>query len=293
MCHAHTTSREHVPPKNLFPEAKDVNGADYRINLITVRSCDDHNTEKSHDDEFLMVSLAGIIGNNSIGYVHRLGKVDRAIRNSAHRLLDQVVVERKAVHQIQSGGNLFYEVIWGTPDVHRLKRCFTHIGFGLHQHHFHTRFSGHIEVLLGYLFHSDHNAKTLVEFIRDRAAIDLEGKPRFGSNQDIFFYQVAAPDQFNLSLMKLVFYGGLEVYLAFIPESVSRPTHLGFELLAHGVKLVISLGDKAYTFEPRGQTQTLKKSGAINDCTIASPRRPPATTSQTPPAPKAAPPDTN
>lgn len=254
MCQAHATSREHVPPKNLFPEAKDVDGADYRLNLITVPSCDDHNIEKSHDDEFLMVSLAGIIGNNSIGYVHKLGKVDRAIRNSAHRILNEVLIERKTVHTVEIGDNQFHQVIWGTPDVQRLKRCFTNIGFGLHQHHFHSRFAGRIEVLLGYLFHSDHNAKTLVEFIRDRSAMDLEGMPRLGSNQDIFYFQVTNSDQFKLFLMKLVFYGGLEVYLAFIPEGVGQPTHLGFELLKHGIKSVVTLGDKAYVFNPREKT---------------------------------------
>lgn len=254
MCSALGTSREHVPPKNLFPEAKDIGCGDYRINLITVPSCEDHNTEKSHDDEFLMVSLAGIIGNNSIGYMHKLGKVDRAIRNSAHRLLDQVVIEKKEVHKFELGENHFHQVIWGTPDLERLKKCFTHIGFGLHQHHFGTGFSGRIEILLGYLFHSDHNAKILVEFIRARAVLDLTEKPRLGSNQDIFYYQVSVPDQFKLFLMKLVFYGGLEVFLAFLPEGVAQPQHLGFELLAHGVKTVVTLGEKEYVFNPMKET---------------------------------------
>src|SRR5438876_341492 len=100
MCSSVATSREHVPPKNLFPEASDIGGKSYRVNLITVPSCDEHNTQKSHDDEFLMVSLAGIIGNNSIGYMHKLGKVDRAIRNSANRLLDRVLIEKKEIHRI-------------------------------------------------------------------------------------------------------------------------------------------------------------------------------------------------
>ena len=65
--------------RNLFPEASESGGVDYRLNLITVPSCDAHNSAKSNDDEFLMVSLAGIFGSNSIGFMHRLGKVDRAI----------------------------------------------------------------------------------------------------------------------------------------------------------------------------------------------------------------------
>ena len=50
MCDAPSTSREHAPPISLFPEA-DVFGRDVRRNLITVPSCDAHNSMKSKDDE--------------------------------------------------------------------------------------------------------------------------------------------------------------------------------------------------------------------------------------------------
>lgn len=250
MCSAIASSREHVPPKNLFPEGRDIGGANYRVNLITVLSCDEHNAEKSHDDEFLMVSLAGIIGNNSIGYMHKLGKVDRAIRNSAYRLLDEVLLDKKNVHRIDLGENRFYEVIWGTPDLERLKKCFVHIGHGLHQNHFRSRFVGRITVLLGYLFHTDYNSKAIVEFVCERAQIDLQDKPRLGSNQEIFYYQVTEPDQFKLFLIRLTFYGGLHVYLAFEPQDANPPSNLGMELMARGVRTIITLGDKTYEFNP-------------------------------------------
>lgn len=251
MCSSVATSREHAPPKNLFPEAKDIEGKNYRVNLITVPSCDEHNNEKTRDDEFLMVSLAGIIGNNSIGYMHKLGKVDRAIRNSANRLLDRVLIEKKEVHRIDLGENKFHEVIWGTPDVERLRRCFMHIGYGLHQHHFRNRFIGQITVLLGYLFHNDHNAKTWVEFVHERAAIDLKNCLRHGSNQEVFYFQVTEPDSFGLFLMRLTFYGGVRVYLAFVPEGVQPPTHLGYSLLAQGINTVVTVGEKHFEFNPR------------------------------------------
>ena len=254
MCSATSTSREHVPPKNLFPEAREIGGADYRVNLITVPSCDQHNTEKAHDDEFLMVSLAGIIGNNSIGYMHKLGKVDRAIRNSANRLLDQVLVEKKKVHRVEFGNNQFHEVIWGTPDLERLHKCFVHIGHGLHQHHYRSRFTGRITVLLGYLFHTDHNSKTWVDFIRERVEIDLKDKPRLGSNQEVFYYRVTEPDQFKIFLMHLVFYGGLNVYLAFVPQEATPPANLTMELMARGIRTIVTLGDKAYEFNPKSET---------------------------------------
>ena len=55
MCSAPKTSVEHVPPKGLFPKSKDLPaGMNLRKQLITVPACDLHNTEKSHDDEYLM-----------------------------------------------------------------------------------------------------------------------------------------------------------------------------------------------------------------------------------------------
>jgi hypothetical protein len=114
-CASRATSREHVPPRNLFPEASESGGVDYRLNLVTVPSCDAHNSAKSNDDEFLMVSLAGIFGSNSIGFMHRLGKVDRAVLKSASRLLDQVLLEKEKIHRVEIAENEFLDLIWGTP----------------------------------------------------------------------------------------------------------------------------------------------------------------------------------
>lgn len=254
LCGAFSTSKEHVPPRNLFPEARDVDGRDFRKNLITVPSCDEHNSEKSHHDQFLMVSLAGIIGNNSIGYLHGLTKVDRAMRNSAGRLLDQVLLEKRDVIRVELQNNKFTNVIVGTPDMERLRQCFEHIAFGLHQHHFKRRFLGTIKVLLGYLFHDDHNSRTFVKFISDRAELDLKDEHRIGWNQEVFYYQVSKPDQFGLYLIRAVFYGGLQVFLAFIPDGKASPTHLGFELMARGMRTVVTLGSKEYVFNPCGET---------------------------------------
>lgn len=68
FCNLPGTTDEHVPPRAIFPAQKDFPGENHRLDLITVPSCTEHNSGKSDDDEFLLVSLAGIIGNNSIGY---------------------------------------------------------------------------------------------------------------------------------------------------------------------------------------------------------------------------------
>lgn len=246
MCDLPGTTVEHVPPRALFPEAKDVEGQNYRIDLITVPSCPLHNTAKSNDDEFLMVSLAGIIGNNSIGYRHKLTKVDRAIRRSSFRLLEKVIVKKQRFITVELEGNKFLEVIWGTPDVERLRRCFDRIVRGLHLHHFGKPLDGEVRLLLGYLFHSDRNTKNFTQFIADRAALELSDKPYYGRNQDIFCYQVTDRDQFGLFLFRLCFYGGLNIYAAIIPKGIERPYHLGMELMNRGIKTIFTLGDKSY-----------------------------------------------
>ena len=63
MCEQANTTPEHVPPKCIFPEVKDL-GIDYRKSLITVPSCDAHNLRKSKDDEYLMFVLTCSITNN-------------------------------------------------------------------------------------------------------------------------------------------------------------------------------------------------------------------------------------
>ena len=140
MCELPATSTEHVPPRCLFPEQKDIPTTDYRKNLFTVPSCNAHNTLKSRDDEFLMVSLAGIFGNNSIGYGHKLTKVDRTLRRTSHRLLDKVFRTRKT-YVVALENNRFLQIIWGTPDAPRLLRCFDHVARGLYFHYFGVRFA--------------------------------------------------------------------------------------------------------------------------------------------------------
>src|SRR5205823_2704332 len=99
----------------------------------------------------------GIIGNNCIGYRHNLTKVNRAIRNTAGRLLDAAFLKRKH-YVVKLEDNAFLEVIWGTPDYERLKTCFEHIAQGLFHHHFRTRFNGRMRVSIGYLKNADKNS---------------------------------------------------------------------------------------------------------------------------------------
>jgi hypothetical protein len=247
MCDLLATSGEHVPPKCIFPEAKDVEGRDYRVDLITVPACDEHNLRKSKDDEFLMVCLAGIVGNNSIGFRHKLTKVNRAIRRTSNRLLN-AAFRTRSHRWVEAGDNTFIEVIWGTPDYERLERCFVHIAFGLYYHQFNGRFHGQLRVLMGHLFHSDPNAAEFSNLIKHKAAQDLKDIERHGRNQDVFYYQFSDPDEHGLVTLRMCFYGGVNIFAAFMPDGTELTPNLSMLLINGGIETYINLGVKTFHF---------------------------------------------
>ena len=197
-----------------------------------------------------MVSTAGIIGNNSIGYQHKLGKVDRAIRRSSNRLIEKVFLKKKH-YVIETEKNHFIEVIWGTPDYSRLITCYEHIAYGIYYHHFGKRFVGKVKVLPGYFHNSDENSKSFTQFMRDKTELELTGKSKFGSNHEIFYYQFTDNDEFGLFLLKLCIYGGIDTYVSFIPEGIEVPGNIAAELIKRDIHTIIGLGDKQYVFNKK------------------------------------------
>ena len=83
MCDSVETSREHVPPACFFPPAKEI-GRDLRRNLITVPSCDVHNSLKSKDDEYLRTVITMTATHSQVGQFQFVNKVLPAV---AHRPL--------------------------------------------------------------------------------------------------------------------------------------------------------------------------------------------------------------
>ncbi len=243
MCSKVATSKEHVPPRCLFPESKDV-GADYRANLITVPSCDKHNSAKSQDDEFLMASIAGIVGSNKVGILHRNTKVNRAITRTNGVLLDRVFKSKN--EEVIADGNVLHKFTWGTPDAARLFRCFDCVARGLHRSHFARRFKGVVKPHLSYLVHNDPTPQNFSAFVTHRAEIDLRGKPTIGANPDVFYYQVTDKDENGLFLMRLCFYGGLLIHISFMPKGTVLPFNLGVQMMNDGFETVFQLEGKDY-----------------------------------------------
>lgn len=103
-CGEKAVSMEHVPPKCIFPEEKDVNEIfeeNFRKELITVPSCDLHNLKKSNLDEYLMAVLSAKVGNNSLAYIQTMTKVQRSLRRNPNliELEDYIFMKAKKFSQ--------------------------------------------------------------------------------------------------------------------------------------------------------------------------------------------------
>ena len=147
FCGASATGIEHVPPKCLFPEAKDAFGVDHRKNLITVPSCDKHNLEKSRDDEFLMASITPVVGNNGTALVQTKTKLLRAFNRTDGRLFGTAIRNPHSM-QLQCPDGKKIPVFFGEADLPRLCRVLEHIGRGLYFHARGERFVGNVSLSL-------------------------------------------------------------------------------------------------------------------------------------------------
>lgn len=78
LCDKPAAGVEHVPPRCLFPKASDLGeGVNYRKNLLTVPSCEAHNSEKSKEDEYFLNVITSLNCINEVGRNHYLKQIRR------------------------------------------------------------------------------------------------------------------------------------------------------------------------------------------------------------------------
>lgn len=211
-CESEAFSMEHVPPKCLFPENKDVKhifNKTYREHLITVPSCDEHNLRKSNLDEYLMVTLSGKVGNNSLAYVQTLTKIERSLKRNS-KLLD---IEKGETIKLNDKE---FPVLWINADTRKLNYSFESIARGLYYHENNKSFKGRITIVSKIFNHPDDpngtefniRASKLIE--RERVYWNTELK---GVNKEVFSYQFSPIDGFKNQTLALNFFEGIDVYI--------------------------------------------------------------------------------
>lgn len=220
-CDKEESSREHVPPKCLFPERKDLpDGVDLRKGLITVPSCDEHNLKKSGDDEYLMYILAMNLPAETIAQHHFSTKVLRAIRRRPD-LINSIISQRTpvTVQNVSTGEIVKTSAIY--VNYERLEYSLKVISLGVYYNHFQMRWAGSVSIqvdFLGYLEGEESDeANRLSEFLAKAADQIFTGVPMIGENPEVFKYQIITPknDEGIDLLMRLYFYQGCRVTICF------------------------------------------------------------------------------
>jgi hypothetical protein len=209
MCSTEETSREHAPPQCLFPEAIDI-GRDLRRNLITVPSCDTHNSKKSADDEFLRaVLLLTAVDSNKIAKHQFLGKFLRgASRNS--RAYSSFFNDQGS---FASGKKRALKL-----ERDRFDKCIDHLVRALFFHTFGTKWSLPI-VVASPNFHSEITQQGPVSHLPTKLAIEasrefLAQEPILGDNPEVFMYRLRYDGSSGMFAFAGCFYEFFEIYCA-------------------------------------------------------------------------------
>lgn len=216
MCDAPETGREHVPPKCLFPEEKDLpNGIDLRKNLFKVPSCDAHNSQKSHDDEYFLYALSGNYLINEVGRNLYRTKVRRAIgRNSS--LLGKIASTATTVSfKDPISGNAVNSVGFEL-DANRFNTIVDRLGRAIYFYHFKEKWKYGIkyqaEFLSATVNQSDEENLPLKE-ITNQADEWFSNVAYYGQNPAVFKYQAIEAEKSQR--MRLHFYEGCKLLLIF------------------------------------------------------------------------------
>ena len=207
MCDSESTSREHVPPQCFFPDSESsFSGKDLRKNLITVPSCDLHNSKKSEDDLYLLHVIAFTYQCNPEG-LHLFTKPIRKTRESRPYLLKTFFDQFEKVY-VNGQPTLAFEL-----DIQRFDNGITCMANAIYFFSFQTKWNEPLEIFAPSARYSskvpnynEGNAKLLKAESLD------DGSQKFGENQDIFFYQFIEGDLPEHKLLRMVFYQGFVIW---------------------------------------------------------------------------------
>jgi len=207
MCDNPSVSKEHAPPRCVFPEQKDAGGKDYRKGLITVPSCETHNSAKSKDDEYLMMVVASYFTNNQAAQDQINSKIVRAWARAPG--LSSTVVKNLQTVLVGGQPQHAYEV-----DTPRFDQSLAWCANALYHHVFGKRIDPSYKVIsypLAQLDGEDGGAVNIGRAQILRLANQLfEGLSTRGENPEIFWFQVS-PVVDGRSVMRMCFFESFQV----------------------------------------------------------------------------------
>jgi len=226
ICGKPATSREHIPPKCFFPEAKEIdNGSDFRKNLITIPSCDKHNMQKSEDDFYLLFVITSHLETNTIAQKHFRTKIMRAIHRNPSLL---GFISKFYPITVNGFPSIGYQI-----NKSRFDHSIELISRGLYFHHYRMRWHKAFLILSPQLTNIGvENLATYNNRIREIDKMieqDQINVPINGGNPDIFSYKIGLNQDHTHMMLRMGFYR----YFSIIAYSAPNVTDL---LVSMGLK---------------------------------------------------------
>lgn len=219
MCDKPATSREHAPPRCLFPKREhSLNGKDLRVNMIVVPACDEHNGDKSADDEYLMQILPMSIGLNDVANHYFQSKVGQVIASN-NRLVGSLTegAVPVTVHDIETD-QLAHAVAFKV-DMNRLLSVLSMNARAIYFHHHGAKLVAKMSSVTNFsLLEGSVELNDMVSQAMQMADDMLNeiNASRHGSNPDVFFYRIAREG--NVELIEFTFYGTSKVLFTLIHD---------------------------------------------------------------------------
>ena len=212
MCDKDATTVEHVPPRCIFPELKDSNGIDYKKNLITVPSCEEHNNSKSTDDTYLRDILSMVGTSSSLG---KLQFTKKTMKQASRRpALMNDMLAKSAPYEVSFDDGATKQPTFGIRvDDDRLQNSFECMARALYYHEKNEKFSGEsINVFPLFLFNKElqeerEQLANVIDSVMKQNSILQKG-----GNPDIFYYQFYENSDGSI-FIKMVFYGNARCYI--------------------------------------------------------------------------------
>jgi hypothetical protein len=219
MCDAPATGHEHVPPRCLFPERKDIPELNLRKNLISVSSCDTHNSGKSKDDEYLLFVLISHFENNRIAENQFRSKVLRTLK----RRPNLISIYKRETKDVLLDGQ---PTLAFKFDRVRIDRELDHIARGLYFHEFKHIWTKRIAIHSPAMFVLEGADAQFVnqttQNMASYANMFFNDEPKRGGNPEVFWYQLHTEPENNRLIVNMCFYKGVEVIALSDPKLIQN-----------------------------------------------------------------------
>lgn len=215
VCGSLATTVEHVPPKCLFPEQKDLKSRciDLRKNLITVPSCEEHNCRKSGDDEYLLNILSMTFQTGEFGLLNFEGKVMRSWsrKDRISKLKEKLLSTARVIKIRDLESHKIDETLELDVDIARLSEVLKYCALGLYYYEFSEVCNKTINVAPLFAPYSNNKYTKLLDEMERYYDIKFSNVKRKGENPEVFQYAFFKDNINDILVLQMWFYEGCKV----------------------------------------------------------------------------------